>query len=288
MEKRFGFIALSIVALLLTGCKNKGDDSSSSDSSSDTSASTSDTQSTTESEDIKEYYSSIDDSLTGDALLNKLHELNAAKKTKKYVYQDLRFLFKYTDLDPKGEVPSGKIVGFYDNSTFSSEWDQGKTWNREHVWPDSRGGNKVEGDLHMVRPTLVASNSGRGNKAYGIGSGLYDPNEFNVPEYRGISARIIFYCAIADTSLKIVDNGSESSNTMGVLSTMLKWNRDYMPEGQDSSKLAYRVEAYRNEVIYKHKYMELGGNRNPFIDHPEYACRIWGNTNSATKAACGM
>lgn len=289
MKRKLGFISLSIIALLLSGCNNPDHSESESTSTSDTS--TSDTQSsTTESEEeiIKQYYSSISDDLTGDALLNALHDLNVQKKTSNYTYQDLRFLFQYTDRDPKKEVPSGKILGFYDNAQISSTWDSGKTWNREHVWPQSRGGNLVEGDLHMVRPTSVSANEGRGNKAYGIGSGLYDPNEYNHPEYRGISARIVFYSAIADTSLKIIDSGNDSTYQMGVLSTMLKWNREYLPEGKDSSKVAYRVEWYRNDAIYQSKLRELGHNRNPFIDHPEYACRIWGSTNSATKAACGM
>jgi endonuclease I len=38
----------------------------------------------------------------------------------------------------------------------------------------------------------------------------------------------------------------------------------------------------RNNVVYGNQ-----GNRNPFVDHPEYACKIWGNTNSATKSLCG-
>lgn len=42
-------------------------------------------------------------------------------------------------------------------------------------------------------------------------------------------------------------------------------------------------ETHRNQVAYEGQH-----NRNPFIDHPEYACRIWGNTNSKTKQICGM
>ena len=28
--------------------------------------------------------------------------------------------------------------------------------------------------------------------------------------------------------------------------------------------------------------------RNPFIDDRNYACKIWGNTNSTTRALCGI
>ena len=31
----------------------------------------------------------------------------------------------------------------------------------------------------------------------------------------------------------------------------------------------------------------LQGNRNAFVDHPEFACKIWGTYNQATKQVCG-
>lgn len=49
---------------------------------------------------------------------------------------------------------------------------------------------------------------------------------------------------------------------MGLLSTLLKWNEVDPPS---------REEKLRNERIcklYQH-------NRNPFVDHPEYANLIW-------------
>ena len=52
------------------------------------------------------------------------------------------------------------------------------------------------------------------------------------------------------------------NNEMGLLSTLLKWNKGDPPS---------REEKLRNDRIckfYQH-------NRNPFIDHPEYAQLIW-------------
>jgi len=193
---------------------------------------------------------------------------------------------KYCDADPDG---SGKIIGFYDNAKIGPNWDSAKTWNREHVWPNARGGSSVEGDAHMPRPASVSTNSDRGSKGFSTDS--YDPGK-TVAFYRGVASRIIFYCAIANKNLKIIEDplnydGSSPANSMGRLSDMLLWNLQYLPSdtsftGQDD--LARRTELNRNDVIQTHSSGQ--GNRNPFIDHPEYACRIWGNTNAATRAAC--
>ena len=59
---------------------------------------------------------------------------------------------------------------------------------------------------------------------------------------------------------------------MGKLSDLLKWNINYPVLDREKT---------RNEGA---EYLQ--GNRNPFIDHPEYACKIWGNTNSTTKSIC--
>ncbi|HBF68864.1 MAG TPA: hypothetical protein DDW20_06120, partial [Firmicutes bacterium] len=117
-------------------------------------------------------------------------------------------------------------------------------------------------------------------------SGAYDPGSEGVKNYRGISARIVFYCLIADTNLGIVDSTSISGNNMGKLSDLLKWNLQYLPSTSEDAPLELRVEQNRNKTIAEDAKGQ--GNRNPFIDHPEYACKIWGSTNSNTKKICGI
>ena len=89
------------------------------------------------------YYSGISDSLSGTDLLNALNTLNNSKKTKDVTYNGMRQFAATCDADPNG---SGKIVGFYDNALIGPSWDSGSTWNREHVWPNVRGGSYVEAD----------------------------------------------------------------------------------------------------------------------------------------------
>lgn len=247
-----------------------------------------------EAETVESYYSSISDSLEGNDLLTALNTLNNQKRKKTVGYAGMKSFAAYSDADPDG---SGKIIGFYDNKKVGPDWDGGSTWNREHVWPNVRGGSNVEADAHMTRPASTQTNSDRGSKGFGKES--YDPGQF-VAYYRGVASRIIFYAAIADTSLKIVDfpfnydgvgggNSGYPANSMGCLSDMLEWNLQYKPSdtsftGQDD--LARRTEINRNNVIQNHSSGQ--GNRNPFIDHPEYACKIWGNTNDKTKKICGL
>ena len=236
-------------------------------------------------DDYGSYYDSISDGLSGTQLKNALNTLNNAKRKRTMTYAGLKTYGQYTEIDWTGkDNVEGKMFGFYDNALVSNTWDNEKTWNREHVWPKSLGGGTVESDMYMPRPCSVKINSARGNKFYGTGS-LYDPGQFE-ENYRGVAARIIFYCAIANTSLDIIDDTSGDSKEMGKLSELLEWNLQYLPSRSADAHLTLRIEANRNKVMFERE--DLQGNRNPFVDHPEYACKIWGNRSSATKAVCGI
>lgn len=236
------------------------------------------------------YYASINDSDSGEVLLEKLRKLNKTKRTSTVGYSSMGTTasgkFKYTDYDPEsvkydenGQPYGTVIVSFYSGTKTTS-------FNREHVWPNTHGGNRVENDIHMPRPTIPSENGSRGHSFYieGIAPNKqnkgWDPamESFGKEDYRGDSARIIFYCMIAVDTLTLTDDGTRSSNTknneMGKISDMLSWNERYPVQDR---------EQRRNSGA---EYLQ--GNRNPFIDHPEYACRIWGLTNEATKTACGL
>ena len=233
------------------------------------------------------YYNGISDSLTGTELLNALRSLNNSKKKTNGGYKPLlnnELLAQYTDYDPTSNIqydsygqPYSKVIlSFYSGNKANN----GNGMNREHVWPDSRGGNLVEADTHMARPTLTSENSARGNSFYVEGkkstSAGWDPGAetWGDETYRGDSARIIFYCVVASSQLSLVDkeNDNSGNKTMGKLSHLLKWNLNYAVQQRERN---------RNEGV---EYIQ--GNRNPFIDHPEYACKIWGNYNEETKSIC--
>ncbi|MCQ2960680.1 MAG: endonuclease [Bacteroidales bacterium] len=231
--------------------------------------------------DPSDYYSSITNDLTGTNLLSALQSLNKSKRRRTVSYAGMKTFAPICDANP--DKPN-RMVGFYNNKDLPNYWDDQETWNREHVWPKSLGGNQVEGDAFMPRPCDVDINGGRGNKVYS--KTAYDPGCEGYANYRGICARIIFYCVVASPSLRILDNNSGDGSSMGKLSDLLEWNLAYMPSKSETAALELRVEQNRNNVIQTHPSGQ--GNRNPFIDHPEYACKIWGTTNSETRRICGM
>jgi len=237
---------------------------------------------------INEYYSSINTNAEGTTLLNALKTLNLSKRNSTVGYNAMGTSstgkYKFTDYDPatvkytsSGQPYGVKILSFYSGKSTT-------TFNREHVWPVSRGGDKVEDDIFMTRPTITEENSVRGNSCYVTGMNTefdgWDPvtafasGVGNYSNIRGECARIVFYCLTAADGLVINDNTSNSKNNMGKITDLVKW-------------------ACENPVNDRERRRNNGGeflqgNRNAFVDHPEYVCKIWGNTNSTTKKACGI
>lgn len=225
------------------------------------------------------YYNSTNLDTTGNTLLNNLRNLNKQKRHSTVGYDNMLINhgsnhssdFYKTDYDPNNP---NKILTFYSGKSVNSGL------NREHVWPSSRGGGYVDNDIHMPRPTLTSENGNRGNSFYVEGmnhsANGWDPaaTNFGLESYRGDAARIIFYCVVADSRLSLVDktNDSTSNNTMGKLSDLIKWH------------LSYPVQ--QREINRNDGAEDLQGNRNPFIDHPDLVCRIWGDYNSSTASLC--
>lgn len=214
-----------------------------------------------------DYYAKVDLTQTGDTLRGALATFLNNAAYSQPGYSTLKTTLPKCDLDPSG---SGKMLSFYSRTPLAPVWDS-NAWNREHVWPNSRGvGESGPGsDPHMIRPTAISENSSRGNSFYGLSTDgqCFDPATYNHPEYRGIAARIIFYTATRywkTNGLELSDNPGDSTslNTMGKLSRLLEWNTTYPVDP---------TETYRNEVLAK-----LYNVRNPFIDYPVLASHIWG------------
>lgn len=181
-----------------------------------------------------------------------------------YSYNSLRFAYVNVDRDLNTE---GNIIGFYDGSSFSGTWDNGYTWNREHVWPQSKGASKDECmgyDMQSVRPALKEENGSRGSKAYGETGSYYDPGAL----YRGDAARIILYDYVLYGTAGGYSNGYYNGKaqlmtklgTGGVFESvrvLLKWHM------HDPVSL---TEMVRNDGAQDYQ-----GNRNPFIDYPALA-----------------
>ncbi len=224
---------------------------------------------------INNYYSSISDTLTGDSLASALETRLKAERNNSFSYGSLQTsAFPYIDVDPT-RPNDGYIVSFYSGTAVKGY----SGMNKEHTWPNSHGGNKIENDPHMVRPTISAENSSRGNEYFSNTAAGWDPASLGDVQARGMSARIILYGAVIGKSSGLVledvgrGQGTGTGNKMGKLSDLLRWNLEY-PVNQK--------EIIRNETLD----ISLDYNRNPFIDRPQYACQIWGDTNANTQSIC--
>lgn len=228
------------------------------------------------------YYENLQQ-LTGDALEDALHEL--IKDHSEFSYSSAKQILKDSDQDPNNT--DNVILVYKENSIPKSNFasnNQSDYWNREHVWAKSHGNFTNYGDLgaysdaHNLKPCDATINSDRGYKDFDNGgtqnseatncystSTTWEPGD-NV---KGDVARIIFYMHTrysgnGEPNLNIVDFTPTFPNSqMGKLSTLLEWNE---LDPVDA------FERRRNDVIYGWQK-----NRNPFVDYPELANRIWGD-----------
>lgn len=224
--------------------------------------------------------------LSGEELKEALHDI--IKNHDEYSYDDLRdFILKESDEDPNN---SNNVILIHSGISRSKSDFGGNVgdWNREHVWAKSHGdfGNNPPAgtDAHHIRPSDVQVNGTRGNLDYDNGGsavnncpGCYkDSDSFETRDgAKGDVARMLFYMAVryeggnGEPDLEVVDQVNTSPNPKhGKLSTLMQWHAQDPPDD---------FERNRNEVVYS--YQE---NRNPFIDHPEFAEEIWGTPSDVS------
>ena len=205
------------------------------------------------------------------ALYIALNQLMKSAHTKTNSYEDTKTLMAFTDIQNNGS-PSNKISAFYSGEEIGPDWDSGNTWNREHTWPNSKGGSKDndgggvnEVDIMMIRPETSSNNSSRGNKAYGqaTNNNYYYPNLNSTYDVRGDAARTILYV--------YVRWGTEESE---VLNNM--WGADGVFESKDvlldwmEADPVDTWEMGRNDSV-----QSITGTRNVFVDYPELAFALF-------------
>lgn len=160
-------------------------------------------------------------------------------------------------------------------------------WDREHLWPNSYGLDSVEpafSDLRNLRAEDASVNSARGNKFYDISdtrSASYrhpahaeaplcstDSNSWEPPgQVKGDIARALLYMVVRYTGDKAREPAlfltdatnqiSATTNLMGRLTVLLRWHEEDPVDDRERA---------RDELIYT----RFQGNRNPFVDRPEW------------------
>ena len=191
-------------------------------------------------------------------------------------YDATKDQYQYTDCQNSGKSDEGKISSFYSGKLIGPSWDSGKTWNREHTWPNSKGTGASntealrEADIMMLRPASVSENSGRGNTAYGKSSGFYNPNEQSNGTYdlRGDVARIALYVYTC------WGGHSESTYHNGALDYM--WGSSGVIESKEVLLEWMEADPVDTWELGRNDSVEsITGTRNVFVDYPELAFTLF-------------
>ena len=214
-------------------------------------------------------------------------------------------ILELADEDPANAT---SILDLYRNRSYVKFGGGTGPYNREHSWPNSYGfpddgpTNYPYTDCHHLFLCDVAYNADRANKPFGScapgateritdfndgqggGSGVFPGNSnwFDGAVWqtwvgrKGDVARAMFYMDVryeggihgvtgaAEPNLILTDNASLIASTggnasvayMGLLNVLLQWNAQDPVDDRERA---------RNDVVYGFQ-----GNRNPFVDHPEW------------------
>ena len=187
----------------------------------------------------------------------------------------------YSDL-PGGTAPYSFD---FDDDQCGQYSEEGDCYNREHSFPNDwfDGLSPMRSDLHQVFPVDGYVNGIRGSHPFGdVGYSTYESANGSlrgnsdlcsyggrvfepIDAYKGDVARAQLYMSIRYRGEDADWNSSEATDGAVLedwyLETMIAWH--LLDPVSDK-------ERDRNDAI-----QAIQGNRNPFIDHPEYACLAW-------------
>lgn len=215
---------------------------------------------------------------TGSALKTALHDI--IDDNTKVSYDTVWTALKDTDQDPSN---TNNVIELYTGRSIAKSSNGGGTgqWNREHVFAQSRGGFDTSAgpgtDLHHLRAEDVTVNGTRGNKDFDNGGSAVsgcndcftDSDSFEPRDaVKGDVARMLFYMAVrysGDDGFQDLELSTVSGSAVpriGDLDVLLQWN---------AADPVDAFEMRRNDRIYT----QWQHNRNPFVDHPEWAAAIW-------------
>ncbi len=256
-------------------------------------------------EDNNKYYTGIDYEDRGFTLMDKIHDLMIDTHKSYPQYSDFRYTSTYQKTSYNQTTK--KCVSFYTGKEWTS---YGSSMNREHVWPaaNSSGlythdeGTATEltesyrgagADMYHVMPCDSAVNSARANYRFSeiakddYGKALTDGGKYKLqmnkngnkcePDdaFKGDIARLAVYLYVHYNRMGKKNNDyvcaqGKTLNFSGIITPvgdesefelLARWNRIDPPDD---------MEKYRNDQVEK-----VQGNRNPFIDHPEFVWKIF-------------
>ncbi|NQY65463.1 MAG: endonuclease [Alteromonadaceae bacterium] len=259
------------------------------------------------------YYDTVNTS-SSSVLRSSLHEIIDDHQRFPYTSSatDTWDILETADQDPDN---ASNVIDVYKNASYQKEGGGNSFYNREHTWPKSYGfpsdgsSNYPYTDTHHLFLSDSSYNSSRSNKPYANcdsgcsekttlinnsrGGGVNDSNwtggSYSQGSWetwqgrKGDVARALMYMAIRyeggshsitgasepDLILTddrtLIDNSNTGSNGsvayMGLKSVLIQWHKDDPVDA---------FEFQHNDTVYSFQ-----GNRNPFVDHPEYVACVF-------------
>lgn len=228
--------------------------------------------------------------LKGSALRKALH-LRIRNHTS-ISYSALLTAFATTDVkwngkiwDVYSDIPGGTAPYEYAIGQTGQGATEGLGYNREHSFPQSwfNGNSPMYSDLFHLYPTDAKVNGYRSNYAYGkvgtasvtswngskLGSSasagfvgtVFEP----IDAFKGDLVRGQFYMATRYFGQDAGWPGSDSFDG----AEMKQWAVDQYMDWSQADPVSWK-ERMRNGAVYV-----IQGNRNPFVDHPEFITAIW-------------
>ncbi len=266
------------------------------------------------------YYNNADQT-SAQALQDSLHEIIDDHQRFPYTSSatDTWDILEQADEDPDNP---NNVIDIYKNASYAKQGGGNTYYNREHSWPKSYGfpndgsANYAYTDAHHLFISDSGYNSSRSNKPYAncTSACTEKPTEYNNGRggsssqsnwtegayesgswetwsgRRGDVARALMYMAVryeggthgvtghSEPDLILTDDrtligqSNQGSNIavayMGLKSVLLQWHQEDPVDD---------LERHRNDVVYAHQ-----GNRNPFIDHPEFVDCVFESICSGT------
>ena len=239
------------------------------------------------------YYDSAE-GLTGKILQQELH--NIIDNHTVIPYADLYNSFRLTDVrndsivwDMYSDRPGGTPAYLYfygkgqECGNYNSEAD---CYNREHSFPKSwfNDGIPMLSDLFHLYPTDGYVNNRRANYPFGetknpswtsTNGSKTGPCSFPgysgiifepIDDYKGDFARTFFYMAVRYFG----EDGSWAGSDMVTGAEPKSWAKNLLLSWHRKDTVSVK-EVKRNNAVY-----QFQKNRNPFIDQPRLAEKIWG------------
>ena len=240
----------------------------------------------------KEYYTSVDGIKGGATLKTALHELIKNHKVISYGSGESSTWGAFYTTDAAVENGQRRVLDMYSNEKryFGSKGSSVSGMNIEHSVAKSWwGGNKNNAycDIHHLNPSDQNANSRKSNYPLGeltsvswengvtfVGKANIDGSSMNAyepcDEYKGDFARVFMYMftCYQDLTWEYTWMNYEKSTYPTLkpwaVKLLLKWHK------QDPVS---EKEVNRNNAVYA-----VQGNRNPYVDYPQLADYVWGDS----------